>query len=1091
MGIVLALSAIFAVVISSITLQKDNADAQLIDPDAEAIEARAKAWFNSLTLDEAINALLGTGADAGSAEGRQYFDGEDPQILNQSIEFIKDAYDTAMDSDQTFYDALPAVGGSLDDDQTTTDRVESNIGEANKERVKIYVDGLASPSDDDIYAVGRHLENELNGAPGMTAIRGFQSVELWWNFADCRQKVIAVGVSNMEDTSSAYCNAASYAGLPEEQRARAKMAGMAILGEGTVELNSELPPDNTAAAKRWWNALNGPQMVAALWGNDVTIEGDAQLGGAAAVADYIYLTRRMYDDIGEPIQKLALDAASMARATRIKNLINDRFALISGGSYDSAEEWWGSIGCLEMNIAVGADNEPRTDSGFCVGFDELSKMQNRAEAIVSPKERVLKVGNAILGLPGLPRVAAWWDTLDEHQMVNVVYGKYDGDGERVYTAEQRKLFQSMYDGLRSAVYMVDLPGPTRDLLRRHGISDAPGFDVTGDGDTNDSVDHDGQSGTNQVEERNFIALKLVVDTIAAEIFDPPTAYMAWVRGTALFDSPEANVGNPVGELLNDKEYDPPHQSVADWWETLDCRTMRIAVGEDNNYLNEAQDPDGTSDSGDEVPVETSVYCKHIPGHDDNPANDLTPEAQARVFEVGAALLGLSVEEATTTRPSFNDPPPASASVVITGVPQVGADLVATIGSFMDDGVQITDADVTFTWYADGVEIGTGKVYTLKSSDTGKNITVRATYNDGQSFPESIQGSLPSDVEIVGSAGEISKIEPAISGLTVSPGDEVKLSVLVYGLQGIQDNSLVGSSSVITWSVGGASLDETGVEIMYTAPSAPGTYMVTASLDQAECLPDNEDEKDAACSAEFKVTVQRTSVAPPPPEAPKNPPGEIPAILTDSDGNQYEVFTPEGGGSFTGEGFNVTAEPGVIPNGEFIGIRISEDGPASNMGMTQHRYTLGGNMYTVSAVDATGAAISSYALRAPATVCLPLPDELRHNISNLALVTINADGTQTVLSASVRLGSAGTHVCGNLSSLPASVAVASAGSPAPLPTPVPPTATPVPPDTGGLAPASSAGMALWALLFGIGVVTVGTFLLLGTARARNRSRKTQS
>ena len=164
-------------------------------------------------------------------------------------------------------------------------------------------------------------------------------------------------------------------------------------------------------------------------------------------------------------------------------------------------------------------------------------------------------------------------------------------------------------------------------------------------------------------------------------------------------------------------------------------------------------------------------------------------------------------------------------------------------------------------------------------------------------------------------------------------------------------------------------------------------------------------------------------------------------MTDGDGNQYEVFTPEGGGTFTGEGYTLSAGAGAIPNGEYIGVRVSDEGSASNAGMTHQRYTLGGNMYSVSAVDASNADITSYALNSAATVCVPLPDELRSNISNLALVAINADGSLTILSASVRLGTNGTQVCGNLSGLPASVAVGSSGAPAPLPTPVPPTATP--------------------------------------------------
>ena len=72
-------------------------------------------------------------------------------------------------------------------------------------------------------------------------------------------------------------------------------------------------------------------------------------------------------------------------------------------------------------------------------------------------------------------------------------------------------------------------------------------------------------------------------------------------------------------------------------------------------------------------------------------------------------------------------------------------------------------------------------------------------------------------------------------------------------------------------------------------------------------------------------VQSAAVEPTP--APSNPAGAIPTILTDPDGNQYEVFTPEGGGTFTGDDSSLSAGPGVVPNGEIVGLRISEGGSA--------------------------------------------------------------------------------------------------------------------------------------------------------------------
>ena len=325
--------------------------------------------------------------------------------------------------------------------------------------------------------------------------------------------------------------------------------------------------------------------------------------------------------------------------------------------------------------------------------------------------------------------------------------------------------------------------------------------------------------------------------------------------------------------------------------------------------------------------------------------------------------------------------------------------------------------------------------------------------------------------------KISRIESSIRGVTVSAGDEVKLEVMIYGRQDLPDQKL---ADAVTFDWGDAS-DDNGSSITYTAPSSPGTYTVRAYLDPNECFHAEPEVRMEKCSATFEVTVRRKSVDPAPSDPPQDPPGEIPAILTDGDGNQYEVFTPEGGGTFTGEGHSLVAGAGAVPNGEYIGIRMSDEGPASNVGMTHQRYTLGGDMYEVSAVDASGASITSYVLNAPATACLPLPAELSANISDLAIVAKNEDGSLTILSASVRLGSGSTSVCGSLSGIPATLAVGSEGAPAAIPT-----ATPEPepetPDTGGTAPTSST-MALWALLLGTAALTVGGVLAIGRRRWR--------
>ncbi len=438
---------------------------------------------------------------------------------------------------------------------------------------------------------------------------------------------------------------------------------------------------------------------------------------------------------------------------------------------------------------------------------------------------------------------------------------------------------------------------------------------------------------------------------------------------------------------------------------------------------------------------------------------------------------------------------------ISGVAQVGSTLTAAKGTIADldnipahpniDPVPIVEADITYEWFHGDAEddddpIAKGPSYVLAPRDAGKTIKVRASFVDALNGPEMRSSGVTT--EVAGSPGKISRIEPAIRGVTVSAGDTVKLSVRVYGLQDKENADISGAGS-ISWAIkDGAGIDDavtgdpaSGPEITYETPSSPGTYTVVASLDASTCQPADEDDRADDCNAEIEVQVRRPSAPVADPVPPVNPPGEIPGLIPDADGNQYEVFTPVEGGTFDGgEGYSINVPSGAVPNGEYIGIRMSDDGAVSNLGMTHQRYTLGGNMYGVHAVDASGAAISSYVLEPPAEVCVPVPASLRTNFSGLSLAAINGDGSLTILAAQVRLDEAGrTMVCGNLSHLPASVAVGAAGAPDAIPTAMP-EPTPEPPDTGGTAPTSST-LLLWTLLLGIAVVTLGSALAISRRR----------
>ena len=360
-------------------------------------------------------------------------------------------------------------------------------------------------------------------------------------------------------------------------------------------------------------------------------------------------------------------------------------------------------------------------------------------------------------------------------------------------------------------------------------------------------------------------------------------------------------------------------------------------------------------------------------------------------------------------------------------------------------------------------------------------------------------SLPEGVTFVGGGGggsvaRIGRIEPSIRSVKMSAGDEVALSIEVWGRQGLLDNSLAEKAPsdgrpVIEWTSSGAGTFSEGRvrsewrddvandrQVAFVAPSEPGTVTLTASLvDSADCLAQQEDESseehEVRCSAQIEVTVVRRATAPIIETAPVNPPGVIPVTLSDDDGVAYAVLTPVEGGSFVGDGYSLEAGAGAVSNGEYIGVSMAPAGDASNVGMTWHRYTLAGQRYVISVVDADRVLVSDYALNKAVTACAPLPSELRGNIADIVLAAADDAGGTTVLSTSVKITPDGVSVCGKLSTLPATVAVGKAGSPPEVVDPSEDDVAEEPlPDTGGAAP--STPWLLYLLLAGLVATVAG-------------------
>ncbi len=405
-----------------------------------------------------------------------------------------------------------------------------------------------------------------------------------------------------------------------------------------------------------------------------------------------------------------------------------------------------------------------------------------------------------------------------------------------------------------------------------------------------------------------------------------------------------------------------------------------------------------------------------------------------------------------------------------------------------------DLPITLTTNNADISISPSSVtFTPDDWNTPRTVSVNARVDHDLEGGTAIIGALISDAVYMGGYSaladvrindlgiqahhRINRLAPSISKVTVRGGDTIRLGVVPYGRQDIVDNDLIDGKTSVIWTLedglgsfaeADSSLDTDALAndrvVELTAPESPGTYTIHATL--ASC----GDATGEDCRASFTVAVLRSSPASEPTVSPTNPAGEIPSILVGDNGEQYEVFTPVDGGNFTDGIVTLIAGSGAVPNGEIVGLRVDDVGAASNAGMMHQRYTLAGNLYNISALDVSGAPVSNYQLNSSVEFCAPLADSLRANISDVATLAMNADGSLTVLSTLIRISGDGVLGCANVSTVPVMVALGTSGSPAAIPTATP-EPIPEPPATGGYSPGGSIGFML--LLFITGLITVGS------------------
>ncbi len=341
------------------------------------------------------------------------------------------------------------------------------------------------------------------------------------------------------------------------------------------------------------------------------------------------------------------------------------------------------------------------------------------------------------------------------------------------------------------------------------------------------------------------------------------------------------------------------------------------------------------------------------------------------------------------------------------------------------------------------------------------------------------------------AATILRIEPVVKEISILSGDRVRLSVDVYGKDGILNNDLLDNDYIhLRWSSNGGAIEQIeGRDVLYRAPGYPGTYSLKLIVDPDwACvgkLPGGSDaDREARCSAVFMIRVLERDTSPmkrltPGDKGCRNPGGELPSQLTDSEGRAYEVFTPEEGGLFESEienkSHSFSAGPCSVRDNDIIGVRMDESNEdvATIVKTDRLRYALQSPAYTLSVVDAATELLESYILQRPGEACVPLPSEALGNILNVSLAAIDDHGDLTYLSGRVRLQDDALWICGAISRLPSKLIVIG-GKAAPSPVPMIDPEV-VEPNTGAVAPSSTALLLL--LLIGVAAFGAGATIII--------------
>ena len=208
---------------------------------------------------------------------------------------------------------------------------------------------------------------------------------------------------------------------------------------------------------------------------------------------------------------------------------------------------------------------------------------------------------------------------------------------------------------------------------------------------------------------------------------------------------------------------------------------------------------------------------------------------------------------------------ATGAPAITGKPEVGETLTASISGIMDDDGLPVLGELTYQWISnDGtddsdIDGATDSTYTLVEADAGKSITVRVSFTDNAKFPESLTSAATGPVTAA-VAALISNV-----GQTAATGD-AQVSTSQSQAQGFTTGSdsggyTLGSVELAVSSFSGTASDIT-VSIYSESSGDPGTVVHTlttpASISAAVTTFTAPSGATLAASTTYYVVISTTS-----------------------------------------------------------------------------------------------------------------------------------------------------------------------------------------------------------------------------------------